>query len=327
MPVRLRRGPPFRPSPRPGVRHPAEAVAGRSPLASPLSVRRLALMATTSRSSSYSSATNRGPSTSRNLLIGKEADGGPSHAKAVVAGGILEQHAEHLERNDSPSPSAFACGLGVVEPRRLGDDGELASQRERIERAHVLVEIHAHAMARGLHADPDVGKDDRVLQRLQAFGETPLQRRRSLGARYRRRAPQHLGAVALDQPRSVTGRPRSAIEARRQNARGRTPSGGRRPRRPQWRTGTPRRRPPAFCGGCPGLRRASFHRPTSHQPPHALSADHRCGPGPAAPCPRAVCAGCRRQFRIVSAQVAAETAPPTCPASGWRQGKRPRTRR
>src|SRR5271157_4326297 len=48
--------------------------------------------------------------------------------------------------------------------------------------------------------------------------------------------------------------------------------------------GEPRqRRPPAFCGGCPGLRRASFHRPTSHQPPHALSADHRCGPGPAAP--------------------------------------------
>ncbi len=29
------------------------------------------------------------------FLIGKEADGGPSHVKAVVARGILEQHAEH----------------------------------------------------------------------------------------------------------------------------------------------------------------------------------------------------------------------------------------
>src|SRR5208282_2471650 len=57
------------------------------------------------------------------------------------------------------------------------------------------------------------------------------------------------------------------------------------------------------------------------------SADHRYGPGPAAPCPRAVCAGCRRRFHIVSAQVAVETAPPTSPASGWRRGTRPRTRR
>ena len=85
-----------------------------------------------------------------------------------------------------------------VEPRRLGDDSELASQREGIERAHVLVEIHAQALARGLHPDPDIGEDDRVLQRRQAFGETPFQRRRSLGTRYRRRASQHLSAVALD---------------------------------------------------------------------------------------------------------------------------------
>src|SRR5271165_2239569 len=34
-------------------------------------------------------------------------------------------------------------------------------------------------------------------------------------------------------------------------------------------------------------------------------------------------AGCRRRFHIVSAQVAAETAPPTSPASGWRRGTRP----
>src|SRR5271165_6054399 len=63
------------------------------------------------------------------------------------------------------------------------------------------------------------------------------------------------------------------------------------------------------------------------RPRHALSADPRYGPGPAAPCPRAVCAGCRRRSHIVSAQVAAETALPTSPASGWRRDTRPRTRR
>src|SRR5208282_5684766 len=57
------------------------------------------------------------------------------------------------------------------------------------------------------------------------------------------------------------------------------------------------------------------------------SADPRYGSGPAAPCPRAVYAGCQRRFHIVSAQVAAETAPPTSPASGWRRDTRPRTRR
>jgi hypothetical protein len=89
----------------------------------------------------------------------------------------LEKHTEHLERNDGPSPLAFACVLRIIEPRGFGDRGELATQREWIERTHTLVEIHAHALARSLYADLNVGEDDGVLQRRQVAGEALLQRR------------------------------------------------------------------------------------------------------------------------------------------------------
>jgi hypothetical protein len=87
-----------------------------------------------------------------------------------------------------------------VEPRGLGDDGKLPPQRERIEFSRSLVELHAHALSRTLHADPDVGEDDRVLKRRQPLRKTLLQCGWALGARDGGGAAQHFRAVALDHP-------------------------------------------------------------------------------------------------------------------------------
>ena len=73
-------------------------------------------------------------------------------------------------------PLVFSSFIEIVEPRGLGDHRELAPQREWIERAHILVEFHAHASAGSLHSDLNVGEDDGVLQRGQSIGEALVQR-------------------------------------------------------------------------------------------------------------------------------------------------------
>src|SRR5580704_17482048 len=99
------------------------------------------------------------------------------------------------------------------------------------------------------------------------------------------------------------------------------------PARFQGSDGAPqRRRRPGPCGERLGLRRVSDRRPRFRPPRHARSRGHRCDPGPDGPFRHAVCGGSERLSRNARVQVAVGTGRPTCRGSGWRPGRRPRTR-
>src|SRR5271166_5018575 len=87
-----------------------------------------------------------------------------------------------------------------------------------------------------------------------------------------------------------------------------------------------RRRRPELCGARLGLRRVCGRRSRFRPLRRVRSRDPRCDPGAGGPFRREAYGGSGRLSHSALARVAVETGRPTCPESGWRPGRQPRTK-